>query len=74
MLETIKKSFFAGIIIIIPIALTVYVLRALFDMSLAVGEKIAEPLTKLVGEQFPSKFEFIRILLSVDLFNVLLKM
>ena len=63
MLETIKKSFFAGIIIIIPIALTVYVLRALFDMSLAVGEKIAEPLTKLVGEQFPSKFE---LLLSVS--------
>ena len=42
-METIKKSFFAGIIIIIPIALTVYVLRALFDMSLAVGVKIAVP-------------------------------
>ena len=48
-METIKKSFFAGIIIIIPIALTVYVLRALFDMSLAVGVKIAAPLAKLFG-------------------------
>ena len=63
MMDTIKKSFFAGIIIIIPIGLTVYVLRALFDMSLAIGEKIAEPLKKLVGEEFPSEFE---LLLSVS--------
>ena len=52
MMETIKKSFFAGIIIIIPIGLTVYVLRAVFDMSLAVGGKIAEPLKKIV-DAFP---------------------
>ena len=53
MMETIKKSFFAGIIIIIPIGLTVYVLRAVFDMSLAVGGKIAEPLKKIVDDTFP---------------------
>ena len=53
MMETIKKSFFAGIIIIIPIGLTVYVLRAVFDMSLAVGGKIAEPLIKIVDDTFP---------------------
>ena len=50
---TIKKSFFAGIIVIIPIGLTVYVLRAVFDMSLAVGGKIAEPLKKIVDDAFP---------------------
>lgn len=53
MIETIKKSFFAGIIVIIPIGLTVYVLRAVFDMSLAVGGKIAEPLKKIVDDAFP---------------------
>ena len=62
-METIKKSFFAGIIIIIPIALTVYVLRALFDMSLAVGVKIAVPLAKLFGGiVYDKEFE---LLLSV---------
>ena len=53
MMETIKKSFFAGVIVIIPIGLTVYVLRAVFDMSLAVGGKIAEPLKKIVDDAFP---------------------
>ncbi len=53
MIETIKKSFLAGIIVIIPIGLTVYVLRAVFDMSLAVGGKIAEPLKKIVDDAFP---------------------
>ncbi len=53
MIETIKKSFFAGIIVIIPIGLTVYVLRAVFDMSLAVGGKIAEPLKRIVDDAFP---------------------
>ena len=53
MIEIIKKSFFAGIIVIIPIGLTVYVLRAVFDMSLAVGGKIAEPLKKIVDDAFP---------------------
>ena len=52
-METIKKSFFAGVIVIIPIGLTVYVLRAVFDMSLAVGGKIAEPLKKIVDDAFP---------------------
>ncbi len=53
MIDTIKKSFLAGIIVIIPIGLTVYVLRAVFDMSLAVGGKIAEPLKKIVDDAFP---------------------
>lgn len=53
MIEIIKKSFFAGIIVIIPIGLTVYVLRAVFDMSLAVGGKIAEPLKRIVDDAFP---------------------
>ena len=53
MIETIKRSFLAGIIVIIPIGLTVYVLRAVFDMSLAVGGKIAEPLKKIVDDAFP---------------------
>ena len=53
MIETIKKSFLAGIIVIIPIGLTVYVLRAVFYMSLAVGGKIAEPLKKIVDDAFP---------------------
>ena len=53
MVETIKKSFLAGVIVIIPIGLTVYVLRAVFDISLAVGGKIAEPLKKIVDDAFP---------------------
>ena len=53
MIETIKRSFLAGIIVIIPIGLTVYVLRAVFDMSLAVGGKIAEPLKRIVDDAFP---------------------
>ena len=52
MIEKIRKSFLAGIITIIPIALTVYVLQAIFNISLAVGGKIAEPLKNVVNADF----------------------
>jgi len=52
MMEKIRKSLLAGIITIIPIALTVYVLQAIFNISLAVGGKIAEPLKNVVSANF----------------------
>jgi uncharacterized membrane protein len=51
-MEKIRKSLLAGIITIIPIALTVYVLQAIFNISLAVGGKIAEPLKNVVSANF----------------------
>tara|TARA_Y100001970_G_scaffold138664_1_gene170596 strand:+ start:2320 stop:2937 length:618 start_codon:yes stop_codon:yes gene_type:complete len=55
MIETIKKSFLAGVIVIIPIGITIYVLKALFDISLKVGSIISEPLKDILNNpSFPN--------------------
>ncbi|MEC8946298.1 MAG: DUF502 domain-containing protein [Candidatus Neomarinimicrobiota bacterium] len=47
MMEKIKRSLFAGIITMIPIALTVYVLQAILILIFTIGGKIAEPLNQI---------------------------
>ena len=55
MIETIKKSFLAGVIVITPIGITIYVLKALFDISLKVGSIISEPLKDILNNpSFPN--------------------
>jgi len=47
MMEKIRRSLLAGIITIIPIALTVYVLQAILILIFTIGGKIAEPLNQI---------------------------
>ncbi len=47
MMEKIRRSLLAGIITMIPIALTVYVLQAILILIFTIGGKIAEPLNKI---------------------------
>ena len=47
MMEKIKRSLLAGIITMIPIALTVYVLQAILILIFTIGGKIAEPLNQI---------------------------
>ena len=49
----IKNSFLAGLAITIPIALTVYVLQVVVNITIALGGKVSEPLKQLVDVTFP---------------------
>ena len=48
----IKNSFLAGLATIVPLALIVYVLQALFKAIIGLGDKVSEPIREIVNTHF----------------------
>ena len=69
MMEKIRRSLLAGIITIIPIALTVYVLQAILILIFTIGGKIAEPLNQI--ESLKNFNKIINCLLESSIFQFL---
>tara|TARA_B100000214_G_scaffold349588_1_gene302591 strand:- start:280 stop:900 length:621 start_codon:yes stop_codon:yes gene_type:complete len=77
MIEKIKSNLLAGIVTIVPLALTVYVIQVTLEVTIWIGGTVAEPLQKFVDVTIPgfgllsSLVGLILVFLSLIIFGAL---